>query len=333
MIDTRLVLAPMAGGPSTVALAAAVAEAGGFPFLAGGYLTPERLASDIAELRSATDRPFGVNLFVESPEDESDTEAARAYAARLAPWAELADIELGEPRWAGDHYADKLALAVEARPAVISFVFGWPSAEDVAAVKAAGVEAWMTLSDPADVPQAEELGFDVIVAQGWEAGGHRGGPGDSGETQLSTVDLVREVRSRTGLPIVAAGGIMDADDAQAALTAGADAVACGSAFMRTTEAGTAEVHKEALGSRAGTVVTRCFTGRSARALTTTWTERFCEDAPAAYPQVHFVTAPLRAHGKATGNPELVHLWAGTGHAKARTGPAAEVARGILEHLG
>ncbi|MCE1179033.1 MAG: nitronate monooxygenase [Micrococcales bacterium] len=191
----------------------------------------------------------------------------------------------------------------------------------------------MSLKDPTDVPQAEELGFDLIVAQGWEAGGHRGGPGDTGETQLHTVNLVRVIRSRAGLLIVAAGGIMDADDAREVLAAGADAVACGSAFLRTTEAGTADVHKEALGSPAGTVVTRCFTGRSARALTTAWTERHCEGAPAAYPQVHFATAPLRAHGKATGNPERVHLWAGAGHARARTGPAAAVARGILEHLG
>jgi nitronate monooxygenase len=137
------------------------------------------------------------------------------------------------------------------------------------------------------------------------------------------------VRALTRLPVMAAGGVMTGGEAGELLSAGATAVAFGTAFLACPEAGTAEVHRHALTHREGTAVTRAFTGRSARALVTTWTERFGPVSPAAYPHVHHLTAPLRAHGKATGEAELVHLWAGTGHAQVRELPAAELARLLL----
>jgi nitronate monooxygenase len=156
---------------------------------------------------------------------------------------------------------------------------------------------------------------------------------DTGTTQLELLPLLAEVRERTDLPLMGAGGVMTGADAAAVLRAGARAVALGTAFLDCPEAGTAPVHRHALTHRQGTTVTRAFTGRSARALTTTWTELFTDAAPAAYPHVHHVTAPLRAHGKATGEAELVHLWAGTGHRRVRQLPAAELARTLLLELG
>lgn len=330
-LDRPLVLAPMAGGTSTVALAAAVAGAGGLPFHAGAFLTPQRLAADIADLRTAIgDVPFGINLFVPSPDGPDRRSAAQAYAAELAPWAEAAGVVLGEARWEDDQFAAKVDLLCDLAPPIVSFSFGWPPAEVVDRLQDSGIEVWVTLNDPAEVDWAVALGIDGIIAQGWEAGGHRGGPTDTGDEHLGALDLLRAVRSRTSLPIIAAGGVAGPDDVRTLLGAGATAVASGTAYLRSDEAGTSAVHRHALATREGTSVTRAFTGRSARALTTSWIELFGDRAPAAYPHVHHLTSPLRAHGKETGQPELVHLWAGTGHASAQEGPAADITRHLLE---
>lgn len=334
VLDRPLVLAPMAGGPSTVALAAAVDRAGGFGFVAGAYLTPQRLAGDIADLREAVgSRPFGVNVFAPSPDDPSRHVAAQAYAARLGPMAELAGVPLGSPTYDDDWFESKVELLLEVQPALVSFAFGWPPAEVVERLQHRDIEVWVTLNDPTEVEWAQTLGVDGLIAQGWEAGGHRGGPVDTDDDQLATDRLLAQVRILTDLPIVAAGGVDDPSRLAALLGGGATAVASGTAYLRSDEAGTAEVHRHGLATREGTVVTRAFTGRRARALRTSWTDRFGDGAPAAYPHVHHVTAPLRAHGKATGQPELVHLWAGTGHASAQAAPAAEITRDLLAGAG
>jgi nitronate monooxygenase len=327
-----LVLAPMAGGPSTVQLAAAAGEGGMFPFLAGAYLTPERLRDDIATLRALTPKPFGVNIFAPSPDSPSMLQDAFSYAALLAPWAASAGVDLGTPRYDDDFFDAKVDVLVEAAPALVSFAFGWPSAEVVARLQAATVEVWVTINEATEVEWAQELGVDGLFVQGWEAGGHRGGPVDTGATQSALLPLVAEVAGHTTLPVMGAGGVMTGADAASVLRAGAGAVAFGTAFLGCPEAGTAPVHRHALTHRTGTTVTRAYTGRSARALTTTWTELFTEAAPAAYPHVHHVTAPLRAHGRATGEAELVHLWAGTGHGRLRHLPATELARTLVSEL-
>lgn len=327
-----VVLAPMAGGPGTPALAAAASEGGAFPFLAGAYLSPDRLRGDIAALRSATQQPFGVNIFAPSPDLPGLGAEAARYGDLLRPWAADAGIELGRPRWDDDAFDAKVDLLVEAAPAVASFAFAWPPAAVVDRLQAAEVEVWVTVNEPAEVEWAQELGVDGLVAQGWEAGGHRGGPVDTGGRQPPLRELLDDLAARTSLPVIGAGGVMTGSDVAAVLETGAVAAAVGTAFLTCPEAGTADVHRHALTHRSGTTVTRAFTGRSARALTTTWVELFSEAAPAAYPHVHHVTAPLRAHGKATGEAELVHLWAGTGHAQVRALPAADLVRALLDEL-
>jgi nitronate monooxygenase len=327
-----LVLAPMAGGPSTVALARAAADGGMFPFLAGAYLSADRMASDIDALRSATSTPFGVNVFAPSPELPSMQADAETYAARLAPWAEDVGVALGEPRWDDDAFEAKVEVLVQAAPDVASFAFAWPPADAVTRLQAVGTQVWVTLNDPSEGAWAAELGVDGIVAQGWEAGGHRGGPVDTGDEQLTVRELVGALRDASDLPVMAAGGVTSGADAAELLRLGAVAVALGTAFLACPEAGTAAVHRHALTHRTDTTVTRAFTGRSARALTTTWTELLGGVAPRAYPHVHHVTAPLRAHGRASGEAELVNLWAGTGHASVRTLPAARLGRLLRDEL-
>jgi nitronate monooxygenase len=327
-----LVLAPMAGGPSTVALALAASEGGVVPFLAGAYLPPERVRADIAAFRAATSEPFGVNIFAPSPNLPSMQADAERYAAVLAPWAAAAGVELGEPRYDDDNFEAKVEVLVETAPPVVSFSFAWPPAEVVQRLQSAGSQVWVTVNEPDEAEWAVELGVDGLVAQGWEAGGHRGGPVDTGVDQLPVRELVASLRERTQLPVMAAGGVMTGADAAELLGAGASAVALGTAFLTCPEAGTAPVHAHALTHLHGTTVTRAFTGRSARALTTTWTELYSVAAPAAYPHVHHATAPLRALGKANGETELVHLWAGTGHERLRPVPATDLARLLSSEL-
>jgi nitronate monooxygenase len=322
----------MAGGPSTVALALAACEGGLFPFLAGAYLPPERLRDDIAAFRAATPEPFGVNVFAPSPDLPSMQADAQEYAAVLARWATSAGVELGEPRYDDDAFGAKVEVLVEAAPPVVSFSFAWPPAEVVQRLQSAGSQVWVTVNEPDEAQWAVELGVDGLVAQGWEAGGHRGGPVDTGEDQLPVRELLASLRQRADLPVMAAGGVMTGGEAAELLAAGASAVAFGTAFLGCPEAGTAPVHAHALSHLHGTTVTRAFTGRSARALATTWTELYSAAAPAAYPHVHHVTAPLRALGKANGETELVHLWAGTGHERLRPMPAAELARTLRAEL-
>lgn len=323
----------MAGGPGTVELAAATTAAGAFAFLAGAYLAPDRLRDDIVLLRSAVGAaPFGVNLFAPSPYEPGSAARVNDYASRLRPLAEKAGVPLGEPIHDDDSFDAKIEVLLAERPAVVSFAFAWPPADVVDRLHAAGMEVWVTVNEAGETAWADELGVDGIVAQGWEAGGHRGGPVDTGHHQPPTRILLQSIRQLTSLPVLAAGGVGDPAHLASLLEAGAHAVACGTAFLRADEAGTADVHRHELIRRADTVVTRAFTGRSARALSTSWTEVFSEAAPAAYPQVHHLTAPLRRHGKATGQPDLVHLWAGTGHRSARQAPAAEIVAQLLSRV-
>ena len=226
-----LVLAPMAGGPGSPELVAAVSEAGLFGFLPAGYLSATDLESRITAIRALTAAPFGVNVFVPSPDSPLAHTEAMGYAARLAPWAADAGVELGRPSWDDDGYETKVDLLVGNPVPVVSFTFGWPSGHDVERLQDVGSQVWVTINDPAETEWAQELGVDGVVAQGWEAGGHRGGPVDNGEEHLPTAALLAAVRARTELPVLAAGGVMTGQEARALLEGGASAVAFGTAFL------------------------------------------------------------------------------------------------------
>jgi nitronate monooxygenase len=316
-----VVLAPMAGGPSTPALAAAVTEAGGLGFLAAGYLTPERMAADVAEARRLTGGPLGVNVF--SAPGPADPDEVAAYAARLAPLAARHGVALGAPRHDDDGLAAKVALLRELPVEVVSFTFGPPPASVVDALHAGGAEVWSTVTDRAEAAEAVVRGVDVLVAQGAEAGGHQGSTIDDDRPPRPVRDLVTVV-APVGPPVVAAGGIVDGADLAAARAAGAVAVQVGTAFLLCPEAGTSPVHRAAVERGGPTVLTRAFSGRRARGLANAWTAEVGADAPVAYPDVHHLTVPLRAHGRAVGDPDLINLWAGTGVDRVRPRPAAEV---------
>ncbi|MBL7498839.1 nitronate monooxygenase [Frankia sp. CN7] len=255
-----------------------------------------------------------------------------AYARRLGPLAARLEVSPGEPWPAGeaddDGFAAKLEVVLAARPALVSFAFGLPSPETVARCHGAGIAVAVTVTDERQALAATAIGADALVAQGWEAGGHRGGidPDDveGGEVRLPLLPLLARVRAAVDLPVLAAGGIADGAGVAAVLAAGAWAAVVGSAFLRTPEAGTSLVHREALGSGRRTVVSRAFTGRLARGLDNAFTREHGPHAPAAYPQVHRLTAPLRAEARRRSDPELVNLWAGETASLSRAAPAADL---------
>jgi nitronate monooxygenase len=315
-----LVLAPLAGGPSTPALAAAVSDAGGLGFLASGYLTAERLQEDIRELRRRTDAPFGVNVFVPG-NPAVDEEALRAFVDRLEDEAARYDTQLGEPRFDDDDWDAKVRVLNEERVAVVSFTFGCPPPEVIAALRNASSEVWVTVTCADEARLAS--GADALVVQGVEAGGHRAtfADADGGEPLLA---LLRAVARETTLPLVATGGLGDRAGVAAALAAGAAAVQLGTAFLRTPEAGTHPAHRAALASDTPTALTRAFTGRLARGLVNRFLREHSDFAPSAYPHIHHATAPIRAAARARLDADGFNLWAGEAHARAEELPAGEI---------
>ena len=310
----------MAGGPSTVELAASVCDAGGLGFLAAGYRDPEEVRYEIQAMRG---RVFGVNLFVPSRAEVPDAEALAAYAESLGDGA-------GEPRYDDDGWRAKLDVLRDSDPVpVVSFTFGCPPLCEVRALQAHGSEVWVTVTSVEEARAARDAGADVLVVQGAEAGGHRGTWEDAfGLEALPLLPLVRQVlASGVALPVVATGGVADAAGVRAVLAAGAAAAQVGTAFMLAPEAGTHPAHREAIASDRPTDLTRAFTGRLARGIV----NRFMTDhpdAPIAYPHLHYATAPLRAEARKRGDADGFNLWAGEAHALAVARPAAETVRAL-----
>ena len=308
-----IVQAPLSGGASTPELALAACRVGALGFLAAGYLTAEKLAEDITLVRRSFAGPFGVNLFV--PEEKSrEAVDLRSYIERVRIEASAVRSQPGEPKWSDDDWAAKLEVVLTERPAMVSFTFGCPKREVINDLHAAGIEVWVTVTEPNEAVFATETGADALVVQGVEAGGHRASFVDQdGVGEVGLLTLIRLVLKRIKLPVVAAGGICDGYSVAAVLVAGASAAQIGSAFLDTLEAGTSPPHRERLRSRGRTALTRAFSGKRARGIVNGFMERNSAVAPMAYPQVHYLTAPMRAAARASGESELINLWAGQGY--------------------
>lgn len=329
-LGVPIVQAPMAGGPSTPELAAAVARAGGLGFLAAGYLTATRLREDLGRARQLNAAPLGVNVFVGGGHP-ADAGELRAYADHLAAESAQTGVALGEPSFDDDDFAAKLELLVALPVAVVSFTFGLPPRDGVDALHAAGSEVWVTVTSPQEAREAERLGADALVVQGVEAGGHRGVFVDDDDAPgLSLLAALQLVRAATSLPLVAAGAIATGAAVGAVLVAGATAAQIGTAYLRTPEAGTSRAQRDATATTTPTVLTRAFSGRTARGIVNRFHREHASAAPRAYPEVHYLTAPLRAHGRAVGDADLVNLWAGEAHELTAERPAEELTRALAE---
>ncbi|WP_436495290.1 nitronate monooxygenase [Actinokineospora sp. HUAS TT18] len=319
-----VIVAPMAGGPSTPELVAGAVEAGAFAFLAAGYLTADALRGQIEATRARTDKPFGVNLFVPGTESTADL---APYRDLVAGEAARLGIEPGAPTWDDDHFAAKLDVVLDAAVPVVSFTFGAP---DVARLKAAGVYTVATVTTPAEARAARD--FDALCVQGGAAGAHRGS--FANEIHLyDLLPLLSLVAAETDQPLIATGGLMHGADVAAVLAAGAVAAQLGTAFLRCPEAGTQPAHRAALAAgERDTVVTRAFSGRPARGMANRFIEEYGPHAPAAYPEIHHLTRPVRAAAAKAGDPEAMALWAGQGYPLARELPVAELVEVLAGEL-
>jgi nitronate monooxygenase len=318
----------MAGGPSTPALTAAVANAGGYGTVAAGYLTAQSLREAIAMTRTMTAAPFGVNLFM--PSVPGDPAEIATYAALLQPEAERLAVALGEPGWDDDGYDAKLDVVVSARVALVSFTFGCPAPETVERLHRIDIEVAVTVTSVPEARLAVDAGADLLVVQGAEAGGHQASFLDLSTNRRSLLSVLAEIRETTGVPMVGTGGIMTGRDAAAALNSGAIAVQIGTALLCTPEAGTSPLYRQALLDLRydRTLITRAYSGRFARGLANRFALEHDGQAPPAYPEVHHLTRPLRAAATRAGDDSVPNLWAGTGWRTLTTEPAARIVRRI-----
>jgi nitronate monooxygenase len=323
-----IVQAPLAGGASTPALTAAVVEAGAFGFVAAGYRTPDALRDDLRATRELTAAPFGVNVFV--PGRATERGRYERYIEALRDEAGRQGVALGEPRFEDDAWEGKLALLVDDPVSAVSFTFGCPPADVVARLQAAGSTVWVTVTDVDEAQHAADAGADALIVQGIEAGGHRASFVDGeGAGDYGLLALIQLVRAHVDLPLVASGAIASGGALAAVLCAGAQAAQIGTAFMRCPEAGTSAAHRAALAAATPTRLTRAFTGRQARGIVNRFLREHSDEAPPAYPEIHHVTAPLRAAGRAAGDADVINLWAGQAHELARDAPAAEVVAALV----
>jgi nitronate monooxygenase len=328
-LEIPIVLAPLAGGPATVDLAVAVSDAGGLGFLAAGYRSAADVREQVVAVRARSEAPFGVNVF--APPAAATAPAVYAtYVERLQREAHQAGLGLGAPRHDDDDWTAKLATLSELAVPVVSFVFGCPAPDVIASLRAHGSSVWVTVTSPAEARHAEDAGADALVVQGYEAGGHRASFADGDEAAYGLLALLQLVGAGANVPLVATGAIATGRGVAAALAAGARAAQIGTAFLRCPEAGTSAVHRAALATAAPTALTRAFTGKPGRGIVNRFMREHGEAAPSAYPELHYVTAPLRQAARERGDPDAVNLWAGQTHELACDEPAAVVARRLAD---
>lgn len=339
-ITHPIIQAPMVG-TSTPALAAAVSNAGGLGSIAIGASEPGDAAKMIAETRLATSGPVNVNLFCHEPA-KADPQKERVWLAELA--SEFAHFGASPPNTITEIYRsfveddEMLAMLIEQRPSVISFHFGLPSTERISALRETGAVLLATATNLEEARKVECAGIDAIVAQGIEAGGHRGIFDPAGEDPcLGTLVLTRVLAREFALPVVAAGGIMDGAGIAAALSLGAAATQLGTAFIACPESQADDAHKDALFRPVApqTVMTNIISGRNARCLTNRFTalEELLSDTPLPdYPIAYDAGKALNAAAKAAGESGYGAQWAGQGASLARKLPAADIIAALMEEL-
>jgi len=329
-IELPILQAPMAGVQGSE-LAIAVSRAGGLGALPCAMLSPDGVADELATIRTAGSGPINVNVFCHTPPAPDPDRRARWHAALTPFYAELGlDIE-AVPADSGRRPFDHAACDTlePFRPEVVSFHFGLPAPELLARVKAWGATVLSTATTVEEARWLEAHGADAVIAQGLEAGGHRGlFLTDDLTTQMGTLALLPQVRQAVGVPVIAAGGIADAWGVSAALALGAEAVQVGTAFLCCLESRTSAIHRRALMGETArhTALTNLYSGRPARGIVTRLMRELgpiSERAP-AFPLATAAIAPLRAAAESRGRGDFSPLWAGQNASRCREAPAAEV---------
>lgn len=334
-IQYPIVQAGMAGGITTPELVADVSNAGGLGTIGAGYLVPEQLRTAIRKVKQLTDRPFGVNLFVpqEITFSERDVQAMNQYLDHIR-------LQLGierSPRIEkyAESFDEQIQVVLDEHVSVFSFTFGIPSIDILNQFKRQGVIVIGTATTVNEAIQLDAVGVDAIVAQGSEAGGHRGTfLTDATQALIGTMALVPQVVDNVSVPVIASGGIMDGRGLVASLSLGASAVQMGTAFVTCVESGVHRVYKESLlrNQEDATVMTFAYSGKAARGVRTKFTEAmkaYGGNVP-TYPVQNALTRDIRQAASKQHNPEYMSLWAGQGLRLATQRTAEAI---VLETVG
>lgn len=333
-----IIQAPMAGVQGA-ALAIAVCKAGGLGSLPCAILTVEAMRKELAAIRAATDRPYNLNFFTHTP-PSADARRETAWRGALTPYYREYGIDPHKIP-AGPGRAPFTAEAADAleefKPAVVSFHFGLPSAALLDRVRASGAKILSSATTVEEAIWLEAHGVDAVIAQGAEAGGHRGTfLNDDYSTQPGTFALLPQVARAVKVPVIAAGGIADAKGVAAAIALGAAGVQVGTAYLLCPEATTSAVHRAALKSEAArnTALTNVFTGRPARGIVNRVMRELGPLCPAApdFPLATSAIAPLRAKAEAQGSGDFSPLWSGQNATGCREAPAGEITRALAQGL-
>ena len=331
-VDLPVIQAPMAGVQGS-ALAIAASEGGGLGSLPCAMLAPDAIAHELEALTATTRRPFGVNFFCHVP-PTPDADREREWRAALTPYYDEFGIDVGSiPTGPGrlPFTANAADVVERFRPAVVSFHFGLPAPGLLDRVRSWGSKIVSSATTVEEARWLEAHGVDAIVAQGVEAGGHRGMfLTDDVTTQLGTVALLPQVLRAVNVPVIAAGGIADAATVAAMLSMGASAVQVGTAFLLCPEATTSAVHRAALtGEHAShTALTNLFTGRPARGIVNRIMRELgpISALPPSFPLATSAIAPLRSRAEARGSGDFSPLWSGQNASGCRNVAAARLLR-------
>jgi nitronate monooxygenase len=333
-IAAPIIQAPMAGGPSTPELVAAVSEAGGLGSIATGYMKPDALTKTIATVKSATAKPFSANLFVPPPTiDNYDTgDAAKTELEAIASDLGVTHLDFdAQPDVAIDSLVD---ILIDEKVPIVSFTFGILPPETMDQFKSIGTKLIGTATCVEEGIQLQTAGCDAIVAQGFEAGGHRGSFLEGELPRVGLMALVPQLVDAVGIPVIASGAIMDGRGIAAALILGASAVQMGTAFLTCTESGANDSWKQHVGlsQDSSTVVTKTFSGKHARGIRNKFIDRMTphEHALSDYPVQNANTGAIRAAAKEKNDPEYQSLWAGQGAPLSRTVGARELLQTLAQ---
>jgi nitronate monooxygenase len=334
-IENPIICAPMAGGPSTAELVAAVSNAGGLGSLAAAYLSPGQIAADVRRIRSLTSLPFSINLFAGGYSSESAA-SPESMLAILRPIHEALDLPPPEvPALPEDPFPSQFEAVLAALPPVFSFTFGIPDRNAMARLRSRGIAVLGTATTLEEGRLLKDAGVDAIVAQGAEAGAHRGtfaGPFE--DALIPVLDLVRGLAGVA--PVIASGGIMDGCDMAQMMAHGASATQLGTAFLASSESGAAPAYKQAILAAASdtTVITRAFSGRPARGLINSFIAGLDgrQEVILPYPLQNALTRQMRAAAAQRGDARFLSLWAGHGVSRARAMPAGELVKLLLNEM-
>lgn len=322
-----LIVAAMAGGPSSPELVIASSAAGALGSIGAAYSSPAAITEFVDKVRAGTDRPFAINLFIQHPQPQIDAATVERAVAATAKYR--AELDLPAPQFAPPYEEDfdqQFEAVLKAKPAVLSFVFGVLPAEYMRTARESGMLIIGTATTPEEAEALGESGVDAITLQGFEAGGHRGifDP-SAADTELSLRDLLTRTLPKAKVPLIAAGGIMTAVDIRSVLAMGASAVQMGTAFLATAEAGTSAAYRAALqGTERATRTTRAFSGRFARGIENRFMNELDAAAAMPFPAQNKFTRDIRGASAAKGSADFLSLWAGTGKGELWQGSAADL---------